>query len=120
MERRYEVMPRLRTVLIIGVVLLLTTASTCQKTKTAPPLRVGIDSFVGFAPIYLARDRNIYKDLGIDVDPQMIMATVDRNSAFASGRLDALCTTADSLLLAAANGVDLVIVGAVDESLGAD
>lgn len=110
---------RLRTLLVMIVFLLLMTP-TCQTPKTAPPLRVGIDSFVGFAPIYLARDRNIYKELGIDVDPQMIMATVDRNSAFASGRLDALCTTADSLLLLAANGVDLVIVGAVDESLGAD
>jgi NitT/TauT family transport system substrate-binding protein len=90
----------------------------CQTEPPPPPLRVGIDQFVGFAPIYLARDRGLFK--GVEVEPQMILDTVERNSALASGKIDALCTTADSLLLAAQKGLPLRIVAAVDESLGAD
>jgi NitT/TauT family transport system substrate-binding protein len=106
----------------IIVVILISVASSCKSSNppTPTPLKVGIDRFVGFAPIYLASERNIYKDLGIEVEPQMVIDTVARNSSFASGRSDAICTTADSLLLAADKGMDLVIIGAVDESLGAD
>jgi NitT/TauT family transport system substrate-binding protein len=102
-------------VIAILAVILLSFASSCETPKPPPPLKVGIDRFVGFAPIYLARDR-----MGLAVEPIMILDTVERNSAFASGRVDALCTTADSLLLAADKGVDLVIIGAVDMSVGAD
>jgi NitT/TauT family transport system substrate-binding protein len=104
---------------IISVILISLTSS-CETTKPPSPLKVGIDQFVGFAPIYLATERNIYKDLGIEVEPQMIIDTVSRNSSFQSGRSDAICTTVDSLLLAADKGMDLVIIGAVDQSLGAD
>src|SRR4051794_30218651 len=84
------------------------------------PLRVGIDTFVGFAPVYLARDLGYFDEYDVKVEPQVIMDTMERTTALAGGRIDALCTTADSLLLAAANGADLVIVAAVDESAGAD
>lgn len=88
--------------------------SGCNGIREPEPLKVGIDTFVGFAPIFLAQD------MGVKVKPEIIMDTVARTTALASGDIDALCTTADSLLLAAANGVDLVIVAAVDESAGAD
>jgi NitT/TauT family transport system substrate-binding protein len=104
----------------IVTIILIIVASSCETSKPAPPLKVAIDEFVGFAPIYLASQRNIYKDLGIEVEPQKIIDTVARNSSFQSGSSDAICTTADSLLLAADKGMDLVIIGAVDESLGAD
>jgi NitT/TauT family transport system substrate-binding protein len=104
----------------IVVILLMFIVLSCERSKPPPPIKVAIDQFVGFAPIYLATDRNIYKDLAIEVEPQIITDTVLRNSSFQSGRSDAICTTADSLLLAASKGMDLVIIGAVDESLGAD
>src|SRR5687767_10097767 len=103
---------------VIVLVLFLVAGFSCNRTESAKPLKVGIDQFAGFAPIYLAKDRRIYQDLGIQVEPKIITNTVERNSAFASGDIDALCTTADSLLLAAEKGLDLVIIGAVDESAG--
>jgi NitT/TauT family transport system substrate-binding protein len=108
-----------RKIVFLGTLIFFVILAGCQK-EAPVPLRVGIDQFVGFAPVYLARDRGMYKRLGVEVEPQMIIDTVERNSALASGRIDALCTTADSLLLAAAKGLDLRIIAAVDESLGAD
>src|ERR1043166_6439089 len=93
----------------------------CHQIESKPkPLRVGIDKFVGFAPIYLARDSGIYEHYNLQVDPQPSLDTAERTSALQTGKIDALCTTADSFLLAASKGLDLVIVAAVDESRGAD
>ena len=103
------------------LILLGFTLVGCNGEGTKPdPLKVGIDTFVGFAPVFLARDLPIFNDLGVEVEPQIIMDTTERTSALAGGKIDALCTTADSLLLTASNGVDLVIVAAVDVSAGAD
>lgn len=100
-------------------------SSSCNRqdrnqSPRAAPLRIAIDQFVGFAPSYVAVEQKFFEKRGIKVEPLPILDTAQRTSAFASGRVEAICTTLDSLLLAAAKGVDLVVVAAVDESRGAD
>lgn len=110
----------MRRIKAITYCLLIAISCACCRSRKSEPIKVGIDTFVGFAPIYLARDKEKFKPYDLTVEPQIIMDTMERTTALASGRIDALCTTADSLLLAASNGVDLVVVAAVDESAGAD
>lgn len=112
-------MKHLKVVLIVAVS--ISFVSCTPSENKARPLRVGIDKFVGFAPIYLASETGIYAHYNnLQVDPQPILDTAARTSALQTGKIDALCTTADSLLLAASKGLDLVIVAAVDDSRGAD
>jgi NitT/TauT family transport system substrate-binding protein len=75
---------------------------------------------VGFAPVFVASEEHFFSQRGLTVEALPILDTAQRTTAFASGRVDAICTTLDSLLLTGTKGVDLVIVFAVDESKGAD
>jgi NitT/TauT family transport system substrate-binding protein len=108
-------MTRLPWYLEITLASIVLTACGCsgdhQETK---PLKVGIDEFVGFAPIYLARDQ------GLRVEPRIIPDTKERNAAFNAGKIDVICTTVDSLLLLAERGAPLTIIAAIDQSDGAD
>lgn len=95
--------------------------SGCRPTaEELPVVQVGIDIFPGFAPYYLGVEKGIFENEGISVDPVVITGTAERNSALASGRVQALCTTIDAFMIAASRGVKLTVVSTVDESLGAD
>lgn len=113
-----------RLVLLLVVTSFATVCLTnCRQNgshQTAVPVRVAIDQFIGFAPIYVASDRGYFTQRGVSVEALPILDTAQRTASFASGRVDAICTTLDSLLLLASKGVDLVIVAAVDKSHGAD
>lgn len=81
---------------------------------------------VGFSPwptnmfLYLAQEKGIFKENGINVELKYFPATSDSYSAFTSGNLD-MCTyaTADTIT-PYAQGVGMKIIMNTDKSQGAD
>lgn len=69
---------------------------------------------------YLAKEKGIYKDNGLDVDVQIFSSTTDSSNAFVSGNLD-FCTYASSeTIVPYINKAPISIVLEIDKSNGCE
>ncbi len=108
----------LHIVAILISVLLLTTG--CDQSTRKHVYRIGLGPWVGFGPLYLAKEKGFFKEAGVEVDLIVLTGIAERNSALKSGKLDALAAPVDYFVLSAGNGVSTTIVMAIDESAGGD
>lgn len=83
-----------------------------------PPLTVGINTWVGFDPLVLARDRGMTDRQTIKVVELISSAEALRH--LRNGLLDAAALTLDETLRLADGGFDVRIVAVLDTSSGAD
>lgn len=108
--------------ILVGVIALLICAGCgCGKTEgstTAKKLRVGMVTFPGYAPLYLAREKKLFN--GVDVDLVRIESISDLRAAMKAGRIDMYLATYDIFQSAANEVPPGVAFLAVDESHGAD
>lgn len=84
---------------------------------THPPLRLGLHHWPGYESLGLAHDLGWLPD-GVVLN--WGDAASDTLDGLRSGRLDAGALTLDEVLLARSQGLPLVVVAVVDESVGAD
>lgn len=82
------------------------------------PVKIGIATWPGFAPVFIAKQRGFFGDL--KVEPQVLDDFTARQAAFTSGKTDFTIYTIDSLAFDAAAGVRGKIVMVLDKSAGAD
>jgi NitT/TauT family transport system substrate-binding protein len=87
-------------------------------TQTQPVIRVGGIKWIGYEPLFLARELNYY-------DPSRLhLVEFPSNTAnlmaLASGEVDAATLTLDECLIALADGMDVRVILIFDESAGAD
>ena len=111
--RRFAILASLIVVALLSI-------SACQKSADTRTYRIALGPWVGFGPLYLARDKGFFKEQGVDVDLIVLTGVAERNSALKSGKLDALAAPVDYFALSAGNGVVATIVMAIDESVGGD
>lgn len=83
-----------------------------------PPLTVGINTWVGYDPLVLARDRGMTDRQTIKVVELISSAEALRH--LRNGLLDAAALTLDETLRLAESGFDVRIVAVLDTSNGAD
>lgn len=107
-------------ILTAVIVLALLSISSCQQSDDKGKYRIALGPWVGFGPLYLARDKGFFNEQGVDVDLIVLTGVAERNSALKSGKLDALAAPVDYFVLSAGNGVEATIVMAIDESVGGD
>ena len=81
---------------------------------------IGVSSWVGYAPLFIAEEKGFFKDHGADVEIKTIESGADRRSALASNKIQGMCTTVDTHIITDAVGVDVVQVLALDTSCGGD
>jgi NitT/TauT family transport system substrate-binding protein len=96
----------------------------CSKTPTegaSKIITVGLVDWVGYAPLYVARAKGIFKDLGIDLDAKNFQGNGEEKIAFVAGRLDGAADVLSSgAELAATSSKDFRVVMVIDRSVGAD
>lgn len=95
----------------------VTTLTACNSAPH-PPLTVGMNAWVGFDPLVLARDQKL-------LDPQQVKVVELASSSetlrhFRNGLLDAAALTLDETLRLADEGIALCVVAVMDASQGAD
>lgn len=88
--------------------------------KAVQQLKVGIVTWIGFGPLFVAEQKGYFKEQGLDIKVSIIEDEAARRSAFASGQLDIAANTIDALASGAPRGVDGVIFLKTDDSFGAD
>lgn len=83
-----------------------------------PPLRIGTNAWIGYAPLFLARDRGYFGDAPI----HLVEHSTNYQSvrALRNGAIEAAALTLDEALLVAESLPDVRIVLVLDVSLGAD
>ena len=84
-----------------------------------PSLKLGMGTWVGYLPAYVAIEKGFYKEAGLDLE----LITFPGNeaaAAFAAGRVDMTSTAGSSALVLAAQNVDFKNFMITDFSTGAD
>lgn len=105
-----------RRLLSVGLWLSLTISLGCSPPR--PKTRVAGIPWVGYAPLFLARDLGHYQS-----SPLHLLESASNSAslmALASGATEAATLTLDECLSARAAGLDLRVILVFDESAGAD
>ncbi|KAB7704261.1 PhnD/SsuA/transferrin family substrate-binding protein [Bacillus aerolatus] len=99
------------------------TKTEAQKEGAADKLTsfsLGVATWVGYAPLYIAEEKGFFKKNGIDVDLMTMESNTDRRTALAAKRIQGFASTVDTHVVSAASNVPVVQVVALDESYGGD
>ncbi len=102
--------------MLVAVVLLAGTAWAGETIK------LGMSTWIGYAPLYLAKEKGFFQKRGLDVDVVVIESPADRRAAFAADRIQGFATTVDTHVMTAAaeNPIPVKQVLALDDSHGGD
>ncbi len=86
----------------------------------AEPLRIGYSTWVGYGPLFLAKEKGYLKEVGVDVEMVLMEDPKVRFTALAARQLDGLVSTIDTLVLYLKQGNEYQHVLALDDSAGGD
>ena len=88
----------------------------------AESIKLGMSIWLGYAPLYLAKEKGFFQKRGIDVEIVVIQSPVDRRAAFAADRIQGFATTVDTLVMTAAAETPIPVkqVLVMDASHGGD
>src|SRR5258708_28072610 len=102
--------------LITLITLSACSAAAPAATTNLPALRVGVTQWIGFAPIYIARDKGFFAQEGVKVDVVSFDAYDAQNAAFASKKVDGGVTVLSDTIAQAAANIQVQGVWFLDES----
>src|SRR5512136_478386 len=88
----------------------------------AEPIKLGMSTWLGYAPLYLAKEKGFFSKQGVEVEVVVIESPADRRAAFAADKIQGMATTVDTHVMttAAENPVPLKQVLGLDDSNGGD
>jgi NitT/TauT family transport system substrate-binding protein len=96
-------------------------AGLCMMTAAeAGSMRLGMTTWVGYGPLFLARDKGFFKENGLDVDLRIIEDAALYMAAVASGELDGNASTIDEIMKYRSPQFCFKAVLALDDSHGGD
>ena len=87
-------------------------------SSTSAPLKVTINSWIGWAPLYLAQKKDL--NGGVKIEITRVEDTGARKSTMIAGQVDGYASSVDNFALDSAQGVPGKIVMCFDESFGGD
>jgi NitT/TauT family transport system substrate-binding protein len=103
--------------LVAGIVAgSLATITTAQ----ADTIKIAHSTWVGYGPLYIARDKGFFKNHGVDVELTVIEEPKERFPAMLAGRIDMIASTVDTAILYLKKPDDFKYVVAIDDSNGGD
>jgi NitT/TauT family transport system substrate-binding protein len=86
----------------------------------AGEMRLGMTTWVGYGPMFLARDKGFFKENGLDVELQIIEDAALYMAAIAAGKLDGNASTIDEIMKYRSPDFCFKAVVALDDSHGGD
>jgi NitT/TauT family transport system substrate-binding protein len=89
------------------------------RAQAMPKIVIGMSGWTGFAPLTLAEQAGLFKANGLDVETRFVPQS-GRNLALASGALNCVVTTVDTMITWASAGLPLTQVLVLDRSKGGD
>jgi len=101
-----------------GAVTLPLAAPHVARGQALPKITIGMSGWTGFAPLTLAEQAGLFKAAGVEVETKFVPQR-ERNLALASGALNCVVTTVDTMILWGST-MPLVQVLVLDKSRGGD
>ncbi len=93
-------------------------APTASKEPSKPVVKINVDTWLGYAPLHLAKEKGFFKD--IDVEIIVTPDVAQRKLLIATGENQAIAETLDTTVLDRSQGIKTVAVAQMDVSNGAD
>jgi NitT/TauT family transport system substrate-binding protein len=103
------------TALLLGVVLLPILDALPARADT---VKIAHSIWVGYGPLYIARDKGIFKKNGVDVD--LIVTEDPKFPTLIADKIQMIAGTVDAALLYLKEPTDFQYVVAIDDSNGSD
>ncbi len=110
---------RRRQLVLAGAASLAMPAIVRAQGASMPKVIIGMSGWTGFAPLTLAEQAGLFKANGLDVETKFV-PQVGRNLALASGALNCVVTTVDTMITWSSAGLPLTQVLVLDRSKGGD
>jgi NitT/TauT family transport system substrate-binding protein len=104
-------------VLLLGMALLPAGGSG---TASAQTVKLAHSTWVGYGPLYIARDKGIFKKNGVDVDLIVMEDPKERFPTLMADKIQMIASTVDTALLYLKQPTDFQYVVAIDDSNGGD
>lgn len=89
-------------------------------SANAGTMRLGMTTWVGYGPMFLARDKGFFKENGLDVELRIIEDAAIYMAAVAAGELDGNASTLDEIMKYRSPEFCFKAVAALDDSHGGD
>jgi NitT/TauT family transport system substrate-binding protein len=89
-------------------------------TGSGSPIRLGLVTWLGYGPFYIAQEKGLFAAQGVAVDLQRIEGDAERRAAISAGSLDGIALTLDALVVLRSGGLPLKTVMVIDSSHGGD
>ncbi len=105
------------TALLLGLVLLPIVQAVPASADT---VTIAHSTWVGYGPLYIARDKGIFKKNGVDVDLVVMEDPKERFPTLMADRIQMIASTVDTALLYLKKPTDFQYVVAIDDSNGGD
>ena len=86
----------------------------------AEPLKIRYSIWVGYGPLFIAKEKGFFKEEKVDVELVNIEDPKEGFVALAAGRLDGVVSTIDTMVLYLKKPTDYQYVLALDDSTGGD
>ena len=103
------------------IVLLACALVLCATTAFAgTPVKVAHATWVGYGPLYIAKELGYFDKVDLDVDLVIIEDEAQYAAALASGNIDGLGNVLDREVIHYAKGTPEVVIFGMDESTGGD
>ena len=102
---------------LIGVVL---GGLALAPVASAEPLKIRYSIWVGYGPLFVAKDKGFFKEEKVDVELINIEDPKEGFFAMAANRLDGVVSTIDTMVLYLKTGKEYQYVLALDDSAGGD
>lgn len=86
----------------------------------ADPVKIAVNTWVGFGPLYLARDKGIFQKHGVEVELTPMEKTSEKYSSFIAGKFDMAAGGAGTSVIYITEPDQLQYVAGLDDSNGGD
>jgi NitT/TauT family transport system substrate-binding protein len=90
------------------------------QAATAEPLKIRYSIWVGYGPLFIAKEKGYFKEENVDVELVNIEDPKEGFAALAAGRLHGVVSTIDTMVLYLKTGKEYQYVLALDDSAGGD
>lgn len=110
----------MKRILIVLLILGCLTAFATTAFTSGTKVRVAFATWVGYGPLYIAKEKGFFDKHGLDVDIMIIDDESQYAAAMASGNIDALGNVLDREIIHFAKGTPETVLFAMDESAGGD
>ena len=107
------------TLLALATGVALAVAATPEPAR-ADTIKIAHSTWVGYGPLYIARDKGIFKKNGVDVELVVVEDPKERFPTLMADKIDLIASTVDTALLYLKTPKDFQYVVGIDDSNGGD